>query len=112
MWYIFPQPYQPKRNSITSKTSKFFYISDAETKLFLEDRYLSKSLDGLASLETKNLDSAQLKEYFSPNGDNKEFKSFRNHFKKVIKDMKPEEGTPQGEIIIKIRERLNTLQIE
>ena len=59
IWYIFPQPpYEPKSgNSKISKTSKFFYISDAETKLFLEDRFLSKSLDEvLASLETKNLE--------------------------------------------------------
>ena len=110
IWYIFPQPYsEPESGQELSETEKYFHITDGETKLFLNDKLLASKLDKiLSSLEAKSLSPEQLKEYFSSNGDDKKFKSFRNHFKKIIREMKPEDGT----LISQIRDKLSNLQID
>ena len=114
IWYIFPQPvYKPKFGKIQpSNTSSFFYISDSETRMFLEDSKLStRLLRVLNALISKNFTPSQLKNYFSPADDYKKFKSFRSHFKKIIREMKPSDVTSQGRKIIDISEKLGELEI-
>jgi hypothetical protein len=114
IWYIFPQPvYKPKSGIFKpSPTSKFFYITDKETRMFLEDVNLSTQLlRVLNALVNKNFSPAELHKYFSKNEDHKKFKSFRTHFKKIIRVMKPQETDSQGRKIIEISEKLGDLEI-
>tara|TARA_Y100000590_G_scaffold455270_1_gene603599 strand:- start:1897 stop:2493 length:597 start_codon:yes stop_codon:yes gene_type:complete len=114
IWYIFPQPvFKPKSGSFQpSTTSKFFYITNKETRMFLEDVNLAtRLLRVLNALVNKNFNPLELQNYFSPNGDDKKFKSFRTHFKKIIREMKPRDTDSQGKIILEISEKLGELEI-
>ena len=61
IWYIFPQPvFKPKSGSFQpSTTSKFFYITNKETRMFLEDVNLStRLLRVLNALVNKNFNES------------------------------------------------------
>ena len=113
IWYIFPQP--PYKGYRVSMTSRYFYIDEEEVELFLLNDTLRNNLGkALYALYVKNLKPGELKEYFTPNGDNYKFASFREFFLKVIPKIKKKKSISKStrKHIIKIEDLLKALEID
>ena len=91
IWYIFPQPVFDRPH--ISTTSRYFFIDEEEVELFLKNTTLRNNLNSaLHALERKKLNDVQLTKYFSSNGDNNKFASFRRFFLNVIRKIEKKSG--------------------
>ena len=87
IWYIFPQP--PYKGYRVSMTSRYFNMDEEEVELFLLNDKLRNNLGlALSALEKKGFNAEQLGYYFTPQGDNYKFASFREFFLEVIPNIK------------------------
>ena len=113
IWYIFPQP--PYKGYRVSMTSRYFNVDEEEVELFLLNDQLRKNLNlALSALEKKGFNAEQLGYYFTPQGDNYKFASFREFFLEVIPKIKKKKSISkyiQGEIQ-RIEKMLIKLEID
>lgn len=113
IWYIFPQP--PYKGYRVSMTSRYFNVDEEEVELFLLNDQLRKNLNlALSALEKKGFNAEQLGYYFTPQGDNYKFASFREFFLEVIPKIKKKKGISKSiqRDIQKIEKMLQKLEIE